>query len=248
MTSEFGSLKSNIDGALINHDALLRQYIKTMIMQMGAESNFIFRDLFAAADRNAIQNRDIINRVYHRLAITSNEMRTSIDSLRIISTTWENTFYREIHSSENRLIRILGINKDEQTSSILTQSNNEYKALSRQLSNVQKAIDLQFNDVSRKILEPKHMTLKLDKNLDQTKSILESTDFIKHDLEFISSNEEEIMNLNEGILNKFETVLSKEDDMLVSQIELHNSTEFIREDLNFVKENEQEIKIYKKES
>jgi hypothetical protein len=132
MTSEFGFLKSSIDGALINHDALLRQYTKRMILQMGAETNLIFRDLFASADRNTIQNRDVIFKVYQRLTNVSNEMRTSIDSLKIISTTWENTFCREIHSSENRLIRILGINKDEQTSSILTQSNNEYKALSPQ--------------------------------------------------------------------------------------------------------------------
>jgi hypothetical protein len=64
MTTEFGFLKSNIDGALINHDALLRQYTKRMILQMGAETNLIFKDLFATADRNTIQNIDVILRVY----------------------------------------------------------------------------------------------------------------------------------------------------------------------------------------
>jgi hypothetical protein len=113
MTSEFGFIKSNIDGALIGHEALLRQYTKRMILQMGAETNLIFKYLFAAADRNTIQKRDVIYRAYQRIALVFNELKTSIDSLKIISTTWENTFRSEIQFSENRLIRILGINKEE---------------------------------------------------------------------------------------------------------------------------------------
>jgi hypothetical protein len=84
MTTEFGYLKCNIDGALINHDALLRQYTKRMILQMGAKYNLIFKDLFATADKNTIQNRDVIFKVYQRLVDASNEMRTSTDSLTII--------------------------------------------------------------------------------------------------------------------------------------------------------------------
>jgi hypothetical protein len=192
MTSEFGFLKSSIDGALINHDALLRQYTKRMILQMGAEINLIFKDLFTTADRNTIQNRDVIFKVYQRLTNVSNEMRTSIDSLRIISTTWENTFCREIHSSENRLIRILGINKDEQTSSILSQSNNEYKALSHQMYDIQKSLNLQLKDLNKKNPEPKQTLSRIEENLLLTKNIKESTDFVKQDLEFMISNEEEI--------------------------------------------------------
>jgi hypothetical protein len=120
MTSEFGFLKSIIDGALIGHDALLRQYTKRMILQMGAETNLIFKELFAAADRNTIQNRDVIYRAYQRIALVSNELRTNTDSLKLISSTWKNTFRREIQFSENILIRILGINKEEQESVILS--------------------------------------------------------------------------------------------------------------------------------
>jgi hypothetical protein len=130
LTAEFGFLKSNIDGALVGHDALLRQYTKRMILQMGAETNLIFQDLFTTADRNTIKNRDVIFRAFQRIALVSNELRTNVDSLKIISTTWENTFVREIHHSENRLIRILNINKEEQESVILSQSNNEFKAMS----------------------------------------------------------------------------------------------------------------------
>jgi hypothetical protein len=74
LTTELGYLKSNLDGAIIGYDALLRQYTKRMILQMGAESNLIFKDLFAAADRNTIQNRDVIFRAYQRIAHASREI------------------------------------------------------------------------------------------------------------------------------------------------------------------------------
>jgi hypothetical protein len=113
LTAEFDYLRSNLDGAIVGYDALLRQYTKRMILQMGAEANIIFKDLFAAADRNAIQNRDVIFKAYQRIAHASREIQTKVDSVRIISLTWENSFNREIQLSENRLIRIMGINKDE---------------------------------------------------------------------------------------------------------------------------------------
>jgi uncharacterized phage infection (PIP) family protein YhgE len=208
---------------------------------MGAEINLIFKDLFAIADRNTLQNRDIIFKVYQRLTNVSNEMRTSTDSLKIISTTWENTFCREIHSSENRLIRILGINKDEQTSSILTQSNNEYKALSHQLQDMQRSLNHQLKESGKKTPESKQTLARIEENLLLTRDIEESTNFMKQDLEFIISNEEEIKDLNDGILSKFEAVLTKEDEILVNQIELYHSTEFVKDDLKFIKENEERI-------
>jgi hypothetical protein len=248
MTTEFGFLKSNIDGALINHDAFLRQYTKRMILQMGAETNLIFKDLLAAADRNTIQNRDVMFKVYQRLTNESNETKTSTDSLRIISTTWEDTFCREIHSSENRLIRILGVNKDEQTSSILAQSNNEYKALSHQINDMQKSLNLQIKESVKKAPESKQTLTRIEENLFHTKAIKESTDFMKQDLEFIISNEEEIKDLNDGILSKFETVLTKEDEILVNQVELYHSTEIVKDDLKFIKENEEKILVNQLES
>jgi hypothetical protein len=92
---------------------------------MGAETNIIFRDHFSAADRNAIQNRNVIFRAYKRITHASREIQTNVNSVRIISLTWENNFRREIQSSENRFIIIIGIDKDEQQSAILSRSNNQ---------------------------------------------------------------------------------------------------------------------------
>jgi ABC-type multidrug transport system permease subunit len=86
--------------AIIGYYALLRQYTKRMILQIGAEGYVVFRDFLATADINALINKEIIWRAYQRISYTSREIQTNSNSVRIISMTWENNFKREIQFSE----------------------------------------------------------------------------------------------------------------------------------------------------
>jgi hypothetical protein len=98
---------------------------------------------------------------------------------------------RELKFSENRLNRILNLNKNDKISSIASQVNNKLNLINKQLNGITLTIN---NHTSNRLedfsdLYPIEFIVQAN-GWDQILPILDKfTDFMRKDLEFIKTNE-----------------------------------------------------------
>jgi hypothetical protein len=68
---------------------MLKSYLNGMILQMGIESNQIFRDLNDGAEKNAYKNYCLIWKDCSRIFHAGQDVNRNVDSVRIIANKWK---------------------------------------------------------------------------------------------------------------------------------------------------------------